>query len=88
MKGSQDDTFKHELKVMIIEECGKDIDPEGVADDAPLFGNQSVLELDSLDGLQISMAIQRRYGERIGDPKELRRIMVSINTLADHLRPE
>ena len=88
MKGSQDDALKLRLKAMIIEECGKDMEPAEIADDVPLFGEESSLELDSLDGLQISMAIQRDYGQRITDPKELRRILESINALADYLQPQ
>lgn len=87
MKGSQDSAFKRELKEMIIEECGKELSAADIGDDHALFGEDTDLELDSLDGLQISMAIQRRYGHRVADPKELRRIMASVNTLADFLRP-
>lgn len=87
MKGSQDDALKLRLKSMIVEECGKDIDPEEIPDDEALFGDESQLQLDSLDGLQISMAIQREFGPRITDPKELRRILESVNALADFLQP-
>jgi acyl carrier protein len=87
VKGSQDNAFKHELKQLIIETCDKQVAPEAVADDAVLFGDGSVLELDSVDGLQISMALQKRYGVRITDGKEMRRIFTSVNALADYLRP-
>lgn len=88
MKGSQDDAFKRELKQMIIDACEKDVEVEQVGDDVFLFGDKSVLELDSLDALQISMEIQRRYGIVLADSKELRRIFTSINSLADYLKPE
>lgn len=87
MRGSEDAEFKRELKAMIIEECDKDLPPEAVPDDAPLFGDGTVLQLDSVDGLQISMALLKRYGVRVTDSKDLRRILVSVNTLADFLRP-
>lgn len=77
--------LKLELKRLIVEECDRDIDPTTLPDDAPLFGSESPLDLDSLDGLQISMALQQRYGVRIADPKQLRRILRSINDLADYL---
>jgi len=77
--------LKLELKRLIVEECDRDIDPASLADDAPLFGPESPLDLDSLDGLQISMALQQRYGVRIADPKELRRVLTSINDLAAYL---
>ncbi|KAB7624172.1 phosphopantetheine-binding protein [Alkalilimnicola sp. S0819] len=88
MKGSRDDALKRRLKEMIIAECDKDVTPDEIPDDAPLFGEDAVLELDSLDGLQISMAVQKEYGYRISDPKEMRRILASVNSLADFLQPE
>ena len=36
--------------------------------------------------LQISMAIQKKYGVRMPDSKETRRALVSLLTLADYLR--
>lgn len=88
MRGSLDDTFKTELKQMIITACDKDVEVEAVGDDVFLFGDTSVLGLDSLDALQISMEIQRRYGIILADSKELRRIFTSINSLADYIKPE
>lgn len=78
--------FNLELKQLIVEETDKDIDPQQIGDDEPLFGRRSTLGLDSLDGLQISMALQTRYGVVITDPKQLRRLLVSVNTLAEYLQ--
>ena len=88
MKGSLDPAFKLRLKQLIVKEADKDIAPDDIADDAALFGPDSVVQLDSIDALQISMAIHMQFGVRVEDPKQVRRIMVSINTLADFLQPE
>ena len=88
MKGSLDSAFKLRLKQLIVKEADKDIVPETITDDAPLFGPQSSVQLDSIDALQISMAIHMNFGVRVEDPKQVRRIMVSIDTLADFLQPE
>jgi acyl carrier protein len=87
MKGSQDVGLKQRLKQLIVTEADKDVAPESIGDEEILFGPQSSLQLDSIDGLQISMALQNQFGVRITDPKQLVRIMRSINTLADHLQP-
>ncbi|MGH8441781.1 MAG: phosphopantetheine-binding protein [Nevskiaceae bacterium] len=87
MKGSHDPALKLRLKTLIVTEADKDVAPETIGDDDALFGPQSSLRLDSIDGLQISMALQVHFGVRITDPKELIRVMRSINTLADHLQP-
>ncbi|MFV0562242.1 phosphopantetheine-binding protein [Malaciobacter mytili] len=88
MIGSQDEALKLELKQLIIEECDKDIEPQEISDDEILFGSDTKLELDSMDALQISMALHKKYGIDANDSKKLRKIMVSINTLADHIQPE
>ncbi|HUS25185.1 MAG TPA: acyl carrier protein [Candidatus Binatia bacterium] len=87
MKGSQDPALKLRLKQLIVTEADKDVAPESIGDDEGLFGPTTRLQLDSIDGLQVSMALQLQFGVRVTDPKELVRIMRSINTLADHLQP-
>ena len=74
-----------ELKRLLLEASDKEEPPGGLADDEILFGPQSRLGLDSLDALQISMAIQKRYGVRMPDSKETRRALASLATLAAHL---
>lgn len=55
--------------------------------DEPLFGSDSPLQLDSMDALQISMALKEKYGIEVTDSKKIRTIMTSINTLADFIQP-
>lgn len=88
MKGSLNEEFKTALKQLIIDACDKDVLMEDIDDDASLFGESTVLALDSLDALQLSMEIQRVHGVVLADSKELRRVFTSINALADHLKPE
>ncbi len=87
MKGSLDNDLKSEIKNLIIENCELDIEVNDIDDDLPLFERKSELELDSIDALQISIAIQNTYGIAIRDSKEMRRVMQSINTFADFLQP-
>ena len=58
MKGSLDNRLKNEIKALIIENCELDIDVSDIDDDLPLFSRKSELALDSIDALQISIAIQ------------------------------
>jgi len=78
-------SLKEELKVMIVEECDKEVDPKSIKDSDIIFDPEHELELDSLDTLQISMALQNTYGIRLVDPKEARRVMISIDTLANYV---
>jgi acyl carrier protein len=87
--GSKDDVLKLRLKKMIIEECEKDdIEPEEIGDDIELFSDESGLELDSLDALQISMGLQNQFGIRLADTKDFRRVVTTINALAEYIQPE
>ena len=74
-----------ELKALIIEACDKDCAPESITDDEILFGPEAPLQLDSLDALQVSMAIKKKYGLRLPDSKETRRILSSVANLAEYL---
>ena len=73
--------LKNDLKKLIVLECDKDIEPDSIEDDAILIGGD--LDLDSLDALQISMAIKQKYGVSIEGGPEPRRALKSVNTLAD-----
>lgn len=84
-----DDTqLKQQIKQLIISECDKDddIDWQEVQDDEPLFGGDSRIGMDSLDALQVSLALQQRYGVRIEGAKDGRRILASVNSIAAYIR--
>ena len=72
-----------ELKKLIIEALVlEDIAPEEIETDAPLFVEG--LGLDSIDALELAMALEERYGVKIeDDPDENRRIFASVKSLAD-----
>lgn len=79
------DALIAELKALILEATAKTLDGPELAADEPIFGPDSRLALDSLDALQVSMALQKRYGVRLLDSKETRRILACVGNLADHL---
>jgi acyl carrier protein len=81
MPDSDVDSLKQALKAMIIKECGKDIEPAQISDDEQLIGGP--LELDSLDALQICLAVVEHYGVRIEGGKDARKALASINSLAE-----
>lgn len=78
--------LKYKLKKMIIDECEKEeITPEEITNNVELFSEESGLYLDSLDALQISMGLQNNFGIRIVDPKEFRRVVTTIDNLANFI---
>jgi acyl carrier protein len=81
------DELKQALKAMIVKECDKDIDPATITNEEQLIGG-GPLSLDSLDALQISMAVQERYGVRIEDGPKARRALRNIDSLAEMILSE
>jgi acyl carrier protein len=81
---SRRDALIAELTALILEATGKSLE-RALSADEPIFGTDSPLALDSLDALQVSVALQRRYGVRLTDSKETRRILACVGNLADHL---
>ena len=57
------------------------VGPDEIGDDQPLFGPAS-LGLDSVDALQIVVALDKTYGLKIADPEAARQILQSVNTMA------
>ncbi|MFP4606281.1 MAG: phosphopantetheine-binding protein [Thiohalospira sp.] len=87
MMATQDpEALKQELKAMVVTECDKAVEPESIDDDEPLFGSQTRLQLDSIDALQLSMALQKRFGIRLTDSKELRQAFSSVAILVDYIQ--
>jgi acyl carrier protein len=79
------DALIAELSALICEATEKRPVGAPLAADELLFGPDARLGLDSLDALQVSMALQKRYRVRLVDSKETRRILSSVGSLADHL---
>jgi len=80
--------LKLTLKTLIVKACDKDCDPASIADDEVLFGTGTRLALDSLDALQLSMALQKKFGVRLTDSKETRRILANVANLAAWLEEQ
>lgn len=80
--------LKKELKHVVIVESDNegDFSIEDISDEQSLIGDDSVLGLDSLDILQISMALKKKYGVRIEGVKDGRLAFASINALADYIQ--
>jgi len=75
------ESLKQTLKALIVKECDKDIPPESIEDDAQLIGG--ALELDSLDALQICLAVKDRWDVRIEGGPESRKALASVTALAN-----
>jgi len=73
--------LKQDIKRLMVENLMLQISPEEIGDDQPLFGPGG-LGLDSVDALQLVVAIDKTYGLKIPDPETARQILQSVNTMA------
>jgi acyl carrier protein len=69
-----------QVKDLIVRRLKLDIDPKTIEDGAPLFGEG--LGLDSIDALELSVAIEARYGINISDTETARAAFASIDALS------
>lgn len=77
--------LKQKLKEQIIQFLNlTDKTPADIKDDEPLFGEG--LGLDSIDSIELIVLLSREYGINIQDPKEGRKVLVDINTMADYIQ--
>jgi acyl carrier protein len=83
------DSLKKEIKQLIIESLKiPDIKPEDIDDQVPLFSPENILQLDSIDSLEIIIALQQKYNVRIDDQNLARSILESINSIAEFITSE
>lgn len=74
--------LKAQIKQLIVENLMLQFGVEQIADDQPLFGPGS-LGLDSVDALQLVVALDKNYGIKVPDPEAARKLLHSVNTIAD-----
>ena len=68
---------------------GKDeFDPAEIRDDEWLFGEQSRIQLDSLDALQVVVALQAHFGIRLQGDRMVRKHMMNVRDLAAFIREQ
>lgn len=79
-------SLEQELKAFIIEALElEDITPDDIDENEPLFVDG--LGLDSIDALELGMALKKKYSLSLGNNKEEnKKHFYSVKTLADFIR--
>ncbi len=69
---------------LIVSALSLEVAAEDIAPEAPLFGNG--LGLDSIDALELALAISKAYGVQLrSDDERNHRIFASLRSLAAHI---
>ena len=74
--------LKERIKAMMVENLMLQITAAEIADDQQLFGPDS-LGLDSVDALQLVVALDKNFGLKIPDPPTAKVVLQCVNTMAE-----
>jgi acyl carrier protein len=81
------DALVLELKKLIIETLKlEEVTPEDIKDEGQLFGEG--LGLDSIDALELVVALEKTYGVAIPDSEVGERVFRSVKTLAQFVKEQ
>ena len=73
--------LKDQLKKLMVENLMLQITEAEIGDDQLLFGPGS-LGLDSVDALQLVVALDKNFGLKIPDPAAAKEVLRSVNSMA------
>ncbi len=78
-------TLREDIKQLMVENLMLQVTPGEIGDEQALFGPGS-LGLDSVDALQLVVALDKRYGLKIADPEAARAVLQSVASMTDAVR--
>jgi acyl carrier protein len=81
MQGAE---LRQKVKEVIVDELMLDIGPEEISDTVPIFGGAG-LGLDSVDALQLVVALEKHFGLKIGNSTAAKGILESVESIATEI---
>jgi len=85
MEDTNTGPLKEQIKLLMVENLMLKVTAAEIGDDQALFGPGS-LGLDSVDALQLVVALDKTYGLKIADPAAAKQILQSVNTISEAVR--
>jgi len=79
------DDLHTRIKKVMVEELMLQIQPEDIADDAPIFGADG-LGLDSVDVLQLVIALEKNFGLKIAEGDAAKELLKSVRSIGEAVR--
>ncbi len=73
--------LRQQIKEMMVDELMLDFDASEIEDGTPIFGAGG-LGLDSVDALQLVVAIEKHFGLKIADAEKAKGVLQSVETIA------
>jgi len=82
--GTPDADLKREIKELIVTQLRlKDVTPDQIRDEESLV--EGSLSLDSIDFLELTVAMEKKYGIKITDGEDVEKIFRSVDTISGHV---
>ena len=75
------DDLKRQIKDMMVTELMLQQGADEIADDAPIFRPEG-LGLDSVDALQLVVALEKKFGLKLPDADAARNVLRDVNSIA------
>ena len=76
--------LREEIKAMMVENLMLKVPKEEIADDLPLFGPGG-LGLDSIDALELVVALEKKFGVTVANSETARHALESVNSIHDYV---
>lgn len=79
------DPLKQQIRELMVTELMLPMSPEEISNDSIIFSPQG-LALDSVDALQLVVALEKKFGLKLPDADSARTILHSIDTIAEAIK--
>ena len=81
--------IKLDIKELILKTLNiEDVRPDQIRDDVSLLSGENSLTIDSIDVLEVVVAIQKNFGVKIQDQNHARLIVNTVNTIAEFVHSQ
>jgi acyl carrier protein len=81
--------IKLEVKKLIIQTLKfKNINPEDILDDVSFFSGENTIKIDSIDSLELVLAIQKQFNVKINNQNLARVIINTVNSVSEFVYSE
>jgi acyl carrier protein len=86
MTEANDVNLRRKIKELIVSCARLKVPPSSLPDDQPLFQEPGGLGLDSIDVLELVVALEKDFGVAIQDREVGRRVLRSVSTIVDFVK--
>ena len=81
--------IKLEIKKLILESLNiEDVQPDEIRDDVSLLSGENTITIDSIDVLEVVVAIQKTFNVKIQDQNHARLIVDTVDTIAEFVHSQ